>query len=75
MRIFVAAALAVTLFASQSIADTGTLPAGKPAGARAAQTSTGTVFVTIGLLFAGGVGILIAAKPKSTVTTATTGTH
>ena len=64
MRAFVAAALAVTLFTSNAIADTGALSAGKPAGVQKAQLETGGVLLVLGILAAAGAIAAIASNTQ-----------
>ena len=76
MRIFGAAFLAAALLATNAFAAT-TLPAGKPAGVKKAQSQSNTLLIIGGVGLA-GLGIGLAASSNgggpTTVTTATVGT-
>ena len=74
MRMFVAAALAATLFTSTAIADTGALEAGKPAGVRDAQLETGGVLLVVGILAVAGAIAAIASTRQGNGSTSATAT-
>lgn len=76
MRVFGAVLLAACLCATNAFAAT-TLPAGKPAGVKKAQTENNALLIAIGIGLA-GVGIGLAASSNGggavTQTTASTST-
>ena len=74
MRMFVAAALAATLFTSTAIADTGPLASGKPAGVQQAQLETGGVLLVVGILAVAGAIAAIASTRQGNGSTSATAT-
>ncbi len=70
MRLFIAVAVAGSLIATNLLAaETGALPAGKPAGVRNAQGADNTVWWLAGGLALTGVIVAAAAGGSSTAAT------
>ena len=70
MRLFIAIAVAGSLLATNLLAaETGALPAGKPAGVHKAQDADNTVWWLAGGLAAAGIIVAAASGGSSTAVT------
>jgi hypothetical protein len=75
MRLFIAATVAATLFATNLLAAEAVapLPAGKPAGVQKAQDADNTVWWIVGLgAVAAGIAIVASGNSSTSATSTTT---